>query len=212
VSKALEAIAGMKECDRAKVETAEAAREAEAIARAEAKERAAERSASAASRGSKAIRSKISRSDVLALDREQRSLCGKEWTGHGCGKKLPEHVQADHIISLQEWAKQQREGLFQGDANDRINLQLLCGNCHSKKSWGKNGDKSIVEKLESTDLNSGWQALLRHARTGSSPKNFSRKRARSAGAEPAAAASSPCAASETETMPATFDDFLADDA
>jgi 5-methylcytosine-specific restriction protein A len=47
----------------------------------------------------------------------------QSWACKMCGEKLPGNYEIDHVVPLSS-----------GGANDQINLQALCCNCHGEKT------------------------------------------------------------------------------
>ena len=61
------------------------------------------------------------------LLKRKGSICSKEH-GHGCGQSFkPHELTIDHIIPI----------ALGGNLADPSNLQLLCQDCHRKKTFGK---------------------------------------------------------------------------
>ena len=54
---------------------------------------------------------------------KRRLACSQKYKCAICNEILPAEWQVDHI-----------KPLFQGGSNEMINLQILCANCHARKS------------------------------------------------------------------------------
>ena len=67
------------------------------------------------------------------------------WKCNLCKELLPACFEVDHIVPL--WAY--REQRIQGDPNREENLQALCPNCHSLKTYRENNQRLIKKQKQS---------------------------------------------------------------